>query len=33
LRMGSGAFLPCHGAGRGGQWVWFAGHGFAGFSS
>jgi len=33
LRMGSGVFLLCHGARRGGQWVWFAGHGFSGFSS
>jgi hypothetical protein len=23
--MGSGHFLPCCGAGRGGQWVWLAG--------
>jgi hypothetical protein len=23
--MGSGAFLPCHGAGLGGQWVWGSG--------
>jgi hypothetical protein len=25
LCMGSRAFLPCHGAGLGGQWAWFAG--------
>jgi len=23
--VGSGAFLPCHGAGLSGQWAWFAG--------
>jgi hypothetical protein len=31
--MGSGAFLPCHGAGRGGQWVWLARHDSPSFSS
>jgi len=33
LRMGSRALLPCHGARRGGQWVWLAGRGSPGFSS
>jgi len=27
LRMGSRAFLPCHGAGLVGQWAWLAGRG------